>query len=334
MEFRSQAPSNIALVKYWGKKGEQLPQNPSLSMTLTAALTRMKANVDSRPAKEFVSGVLFEGEQKLQFKQRLNKRMAPVLIRHPELAQFHLNIETENTFPHSCGIASSASSMAAFAQILAQVLNEHGKKCDDQETSLIARLLSGSACRSLNSGYVSWGECDYIESSSDHWATEIEQSMIHETFRNVNNRILIINGGKKSTSSAIGHELMKAHPYAESRYKSARMHHRLLLESLYGGDWEMFGQTIEAEALELHAMMMTSYPGYFLLEPKGLEAIQLLRKWREDQQKDLYFTLDAGTNLHCLYPDEQSTEIEAFLDDLLNHLGLTGRFIQDSIARS
>jgi diphosphomevalonate decarboxylase len=207
--------------------------------------------------------------------------------------------------------------MACLASLLAQLLNHHfSKKLNNFQISNIARQLSGSACRSIFDGFVSWGQCDYLPDSHDDFAVEIDRNKIHEDFKHIHNYILVVDSNEKKISSRRGHELMKAHPYAEARYKSARLHHRLILESIFGGDWDMFGDTVEAEALELHAMMMTSFPGYFLLDPKALEYIQKIRKFRTLKDIPLYFTLDAGTNLHCIFPHEFLAECQQFLDSL------------------
>jgi diphosphomevalonate decarboxylase len=162
--FQWSAPSNIALVKYWGKKDKQIPANPSISFTLNNCKTITKLTFVKHFDKlsvtngNFSFDLLFEGKPKEDFKPKIQKFFERIEIYCPYLKDYHFTIDTENTFPHSSGIASSASGMAALAMnimSLEKALNP--AMTEDffyQKASFLARLGSGSACRSIYGGFV------------------------------------------------------------------------------------------------------------------------------------------------------------------------------------
>ena len=172
------APSNIALIKYWGKKGNQLPENASLSITLnqsstTTYLTFMKKANTSR---EITLAYYFHKVHHSKFEQKTAQLLTRLLVEMPFLSDYDLTFHSENNFPHSTGIASSASSMAALALCLVsmeEVVTQPKFSKDDffRRSSTIARLGSGSASRSVFGGIVSWGIIEGIKDSSDEYAT-------------------------------------------------------------------------------------------------------------------------------------------------------------------
>ena len=115
-----QAPSNIALVKYWGKTPPQLPKNASLSFTLSDAQTQTEVRFSplGAPTKKVTFSILFEGEEKPSFRPKLQAFFDHIIAYQPFLLHYDVAISSHNTFPHSSGIASSASSMAALAACL------------------------------------------------------------------------------------------------------------------------------------------------------------------------------------------------------------------------
>jgi len=112
------SPSNIALVKYWGKFGDQLPKNPSVSFTLKHAVTNMKLELFSKDPGTVTVEFLFDGKQNQKFQDKIQKYLEKEKNLFPWLERFHLKLTSSNTFPHSSGIASSASSMSALCLCL------------------------------------------------------------------------------------------------------------------------------------------------------------------------------------------------------------------------
>lgn len=325
-------PSNIALIKYWGKKPIQIPMNASLSLTLTEARTITKINYKYHPGKKGQSPQFrFEGKENPAFEARIKKYLDAILPLIPILSHTSLEIDSENTFPHSSGIASSASAMGALALCLVSVEEEvTGLSKRDQfwqKASHIARLGSGSAARSVYPKFALWGEAEGWDQSSDQYAIPV--AGFHETFLNLRDSILIVESGQKRVSSSAGHALMETNPFAETRFKQARKNLGLLHTAMTEGDWAEFIAIMEEEALSLHAMMMTGKPGYLLMQANTLSILQKIREFRTESRLRLGFTLDAGANVHLLYADADAIPVEAFIHTHLVRYCENGMVIKD-----
>jgi diphosphomevalonate decarboxylase len=340
--FQWSAPSNIALVKYWGKKDNQIPANPSVSFTLNNCKTITKLAFAKKNTSTSLSAtdsgfsfdLLFEGKPKEDFKPKIQKFLERIEIYLPFLKDYHFTIDTENTFPHSSGIASSASGMAALAMNLMSVektLNpEMTKEYFFQKASMLARLGSGSACRSVRGQVVVWGKQSHIKGSSDLYGVEFPNA-IHENFKNFQDTILLVDKGEKQVSSTVGHDLMHAHPYAQRRFEQAHENLDKLISIFENGNLDEFIKVVESEALTLQAMMMTSMPYFILMKPNTLEIINAIWKFRNDTKIPLCFTLDAGANVHVLYPENVSAKVLQFIKDELVGFCQNGQYICDQI---
>ena len=303
------SPSNLAIVKYWGKHGSQLPKNPSISLTLENALTqttlayRPKLTAGPEISLEF----FFQEEPQPVFAEKITKFLTNLLPIFPFLQQLDLSIHSENSFPHSAGIASSASSMSALALCLCSLEDSLFQTLSDDEAfdrkaSYVSRLGSGSACRSIYPYMSLWGQQSGVEGSSDFFAIPMEEE-INPVFKTIHDDILIISKKEKAVSSTKGHALMDHHPFAEARFNQARQNIHFLMEALKTGDLETFGRIAESEALTLHALMMASNPGFFLIHPNTITMIEKIRQFREETKHPVFFSLDAGPNIHLLYPE-------------------------------
>jgi diphosphomevalonate decarboxylase len=321
------APSNIAFVKYWGKRGRQLPANPSLSMTLKDCYT--ETAVAFAPADQLAVTLYLDGEKKESFAAKIGQYLHGLSAELPWLQNLSLEIKTHNTFPHGTGIASSASGMCSFALCLTDYLYNLQGRDRDQDfwstASQLARLASGSACRSVYGGFSSWGESE-LEGSSDLFAVPFE---VHPLMQSLQNTVLVVSAEPKQVSSSQGHGRMSQHPFAEARFKQAQDHHSRMLGALRTGDLETMGEILENEALSLHAMMLTSPASYTLLLPGSLAAIQLVRDFRQETKLPVYFTLDAGPNLHLIYPEGHRNKIMTFIQRELSPLALN--LIEDQV---
>lgn len=316
---RSTCPSNIALIKYWGKKGVQIPMNPSLSFTLNESRTETELKYKPSDKNDYNIKVYLDNQPKPDFEPKIISFFNRIADYVPFLKSFEFEIHTHNTFPHSSGIASSASGMGALALCLTEIENKLGGNLNHEEqlkkASFLARLGSGSACRSVYPGITVWGESEFVQGSSDFFAIPYPYE-IHEIFNGFRDTILLIDEGQKEVSSTLGHNLMNNHPYAESRFKSAGENLEKLIPALKSGDLESFGAIVEHEALSLHAMMMTSHPYFILMKPNTLKVIEKLWNYRRETALPLYFTLDAGANIHLLYPETEQHKIDRFIDEL------------------
>jgi diphosphomevalonate decarboxylase len=333
--FQWSAPSNIALVKYWGKKDKQIPANPSISFTLHNCKTITKIAFAKKVNDgNFSFDLLFEGKPKEDFKPKIQKFFERIFEYCPYLKDFYFTIDTENTFPHSSGIASSASGMAALAMnimSLEKALNpDISEEYFYQKASLLARLGSGSACRSIKGEVVVWGNHAEIDGSSDLFGVEFP-TVIHDNFKNYQDTILLVDKGEKQVSSTVGHYLIHNHPFAERRFEQAHENLSVIKAVLENGDVEKFIQIVESEALTLHAMMMTSMPYFILMKPNTLEIINAIWKFRNDTQIPVCFTLDAGANVHVLYPHYTKGKVLEFIKNELVGYCQNGQYICDEI---
>ncbi|MDT7829212.1 diphosphomevalonate decarboxylase [Pricia sp. S334] len=339
--IRWKSPSNIALVKYWGKRDNQIPANPSLSFTLDACVTDTtvtyrKLKGETTPptpdADGFRFDLLFGGESRHDFRPKIAtffKRIEKFL---PFLREYHLRIETSNSFPHSSGIASSASGMSALALCLMSMEREFVSEMDDnffkKKASFLARLGSGSACRSIEGPLVQWGSHSDIDGSSDFYGIPYPYK-IHENFTNFQDTILLVDEGQKQVSSSVGHDLMHGHPFADQRFEHAYSHLSELRSVLAEGNLRQFIKITESEALTLHAMMMTSHPYFMLMKPNTLEIIDRIWEFRKASATNVCFTLDAGANVHVLYPEEETQTVYGFIKDELLQYCENGKHIRD-----
>ena len=340
------SPSNIALVKYWGKRGKQIPQNPSISFTLSEC--RSETFIGFEKADRFGFRFFFDGQENPAFGAKIEKFLLDYQAFFPFVNQLSLTVESRNTFPHSSGIASSASSMSAFVMCLMEIeslftglstssrawLNSVPEPVEGpinlQKASYFSRLASGSASRSVFPKMALWGATPYYEGSSDEYAISLENDL-HPIFKTYRDAILIVSGETKSVSSRAGHALMEGNPYATARYAQAKENIKNLLATLKSGDLDTFIKITESEALQLHALMMCSEPSFILMKPNTLNLINRIRMFREETKIPLCFTLDAGPNVHLLYPDSEAEKVESFIKENLVKYCDQGRWIADRV---
>ncbi len=329
------APSNIALIKYWGKEKNQIPKNPSLSFTLSKSVT--ETTIEFFP-KEGASGLtfdfFFEGMSRPEFLPKLNSYFEKICPYVPWLEHCHLIIQSKNTFPHSSGIASSASAMAALSvgimDMEQHLFPELNKNEFFQKASFLARLGSGSAARSLQGPLTIWGKTSVTPFATDDFANLLIDK-VHPIFNTYQDTILLVDKGSKTVSSSQGHQLMNGHPFAHKRFEQAHENLKRILSAIQIGDLNAFIAVVESEALTLHAMMMTSQPYFILMEPNTLEIIHKVWNFRKETDLPLCFTLDAGANVHLLYPENIKTKVLPFISAELSRFCQEGHYILDEV---
>ncbi len=327
------APSNIALVKYWGKFGRQYPRNPSISFTLSNAATttqikyRVLDQTNGGPRLMF----RFEGKEKPEFSNKISKYLNTIGDMLPIVNQLNLEIDSENTFPHSSGIASSASSMSALALCLMSIdarINQI-EDIDFTKASNLARLGSGSASRSVFGPIAIWGQSSALPESSNNYAIPYVEG-IDPIFYSYHDDILIISEKEKSVSSRAGHALMENNSYASARFEQADRHLSEIVSAMKSADMEKFISIVEREALTLHALMMASNPPYILMKANTLNAINMIQQFRNETGLAVCFTLDAGPNIHLLYPENIKNEVDTLKTELAKYC-VDNRIIDDHL---
>jgi diphosphomevalonate decarboxylase len=329
-----QSPSNIAFIKYWGKKGYQIPANPSLSMTLNVARSQTSVSAfENVTGKQILS---VNGDPAHPYIPKLLNVCLHASELFPEIRDLSFGVTTSNTFPASAGIASSASGISAFTLcIMDIVLRMKGKDVMDKDNlrmaSSVARLGSGSACRSLYPAYAVWGETPEVKGSSDLRAVPLRKKL-HPLFRELKDAVLIVSDRPKAVSSSLGHALMDSHPWAAVRYRQAGENLAACILAMQSGDFDRFAGICETEALSLHALIMTSAGNPTLISPQTLEITQRISAKRREGLPVCY-SLDAGPNVHLLYPAESEKDVMKFIRTGLLDFCQDRTFISDGIGR-
>ncbi len=334
--FTWKSPSNIALVKYWGKSEPQIPKNTSISFTLNNCYTTTSLEFSKKenPNNDYSIKVIFEGEIKEDFKPKIVKFFERIEKYIPFITEYDFVIKTKNSFPHSSGIASSASGMSALALCLMSIEKKLNPEITQEyllrKASFLARLGSGSAARSIEGEIVVWGEHKNINNSSDLYGIKYPNK-IHKNFKNYQDTILLVDEGEKQVSSTVGHNLMNNHPYAQKRFDQANENISKLSEILQIGDLNAFVNLVESEALTLHAMMMTSNPYFILMKPNTLKIIEKIWEYRKNTKSNICFTLDAGANVHILFPEKEKEKVNLFILNELIQYCQNNQYICDTV---
>ena len=345
--FTWKAPSNIALVKYWGKRDVQLPENPSISFTLSNCFTETTLEFKKKKSSKVVDYgeyestsrvtsflIYLDGKEKPEFSDKIGSFLKRISSLCTFIGDYDFVIKTHNSFPHSSGIASSASGMAALSLCIMSIEKALNPSMSEalfyQKASLLARLGSGSAARSIKGELVVWGAHEHIQGSSDQFGVAFPHK-VHENFKNYQDTILLVDKGEKVVSSTVGHNLMHGHPFAQQRFAQANENLSKLSEILQNGNLEEFVNLVESEALTLHAMMMTSNPYFILMKPNTLQIIDKIWKFRKETGSHVCFTLDAGANVHVLFPAKEKVLVNDFIARELVDFCQKNEYISDSV---
>lgn len=296
-----EAPINIALIKYWGKRDValNLPTNASLSLTLETLdedetsmrlVTRTKVSLNDEE-----EDVLFLNGTKKEPSPRTNRCLA--FIRSLKKLG-PVKIETVNLFPTAAGLASSASGFAALVSALSSLADS---PLTEEELSIAARLGSGSACRSLFGGFVAWS-AGALPDGSDCLASSIYTSDHWPQLRCL---VMISSTEEKTVSSSQGMQrtLLSSALYPE---RMRILPHRLqsLLEAIKTHDFHAFAKIVMMESNQLHALCLDTFPPLRYLDANAFKVIQLIHEINEREEGKLLaaYTFDAGPNpfIFCL----------------------------------
>jgi len=298
--------SNIAFVKYWGVADETLniPLSNSISMTLADAHTTTTVAWDQTGAQASDFFVLDGVAQSPARSQRLTQHLD--ILRGLAGVTWRASVVSQNNFPTASGIASSASGFAALTVAGCAAL---GLNLSPTRLSAIARRASGSASRSLFGGFVEWaqgtGDADSVAVplyGPEHW--------------DLCDLVAVVSGEEKKLSSAGGHLLAKSSPLLDGRIAHVGGWLTEVRRALAERDIHRLGPIIELDALAMHSVMMTSSPSLLYWQPGTLEILHAVRRWREEDGLAVYFTIDAGPNVHLICTAEVAGEIETRLHGL------------------
>lgn len=314
------SPSNIAFIKYWGAKdlARAIPENPSLSMTLNECVSRCTVeHLDEAGGHEVLWRGAAGGFETAPpaFASRVVKHLD--LLRDWAGCGGRFRVATENTFPAAAGIASSASGFSALALATLAAL---GREVSVEEQSELARLSgSGSASRSVVGGYVEWP----ADGAPDRSYARQVATAEHWDLRDV---VAIVESGPKKTSSLDGHRRARTSPYFETRLERLPERFAAVRDAILERDFSRLGPLIEAEAIDLHTIAMTSEPAIFYWQPGTLEVLAAVRAMRDDGL-EAWSTMDAGANVHVICTPSS----EPGVAERLSRLAAVEKIIRDGV---
>lgn len=296
------APSNIAFTKYWGKKDEilRLPENGSISMCLSDLLTTTTV--------EFQEGldqnqIILNGEIEAGEDSRVIKHLDR--IRKLAGIDSKAKVISNNNFPVGTGLSSSAAGFAALSLAASKAA---GLSLSEKDLSILARQGSGSACRSIPAGFVEWLDGNTSETS---YAVQI----FPPDFWDIADVVAIVSQGKKDVPTSIGQQTAKSSPFVQARKAHMAEKNRIIKELIESKNFTSFGQLVESEALELHAIMITQTPPLIYWQPNTILMMKLVQKWRAEGL-EVYFTINTGQNIHLICQQKDVKKVQAKLKKL------------------
>ena len=295
MKATAMAPANIAFIKYWGKRSDALriPLNDSISMNISSAMTTTTVEFSSTFTQDDIS---FNDESISESeRQRILKHLDR--IRRLAHKQIYAKVVTKNSFPKGTGIASSASGFAALSLAGARAI---GVSLSEKELTILARLGSGSAARSIPDGFVWWHAG---KKSKDSYA----ESLYPATWWNICDMVCIVSKETKKISSTDGMDAVKTSTNWRSRVQQIPEKITAMQEALRTKNIHAFGTLIEEDAISMHCVMMTQKPPLFYWNDATLRVIDYIYTLRESGIP-AYYTMDAGPNVHVLC-EEKNMEI-------------------------
>ncbi len=303
------APSNIAFIKYWGARDldRAIPTNPSISMTLRecyshSTVEHLDEDGDDEIRWRGQNEALVEAPP--SFAERVRAHLQTLRLETGCGGRFR--VATENSFPAAAGIASSAS---GFAALTLATLGAVGYQASPEERSNLARKSgSGSASRSVLGGYVEWPRG---QEESDCHAFQIAPAEQWD-LRDV---VALVETGPKEVSSLVGHSRARSSPYFQTRLEELPGRLATVREAIWERDFAKLARVVEAEAIDLHCIAMTSVPPIFYWQSGTLEVLAAVRTMRADGL-DACATMDAGANVHVLCLPEVEAKVVVRLEAL------------------
>lgn len=294
MKATARAHSNIAFIKYWGKQNEELriPLNGSISVNLSNQHTTTTVEFSSSLERDTFS---------LNGKDEDIKRISIFLDRVRKLSHIDIKarIVSENNFPTAGGLASSASGFAALSLAASTAA---GLKLSEKELTILARLGSGSACRSVPHGFVEWKKGNSNE-------TSYAVSLYPETYWDIHMIALIVSAKKKEIPSTLGQQKAVQNPFLQTRIERMNSKIQHIKSSLFKKNIHTFGEIMESETIEMHAIAMTSTPPILYWNSSTVAIMEKVWSLRR-KGTPVYFTIDAGPHVYLLVEKKNSLTVE------------------------
>lgn len=321
-KITARAHSNIAFVKYWGKKDEvlRLPTNASVSMNLSELYTTTTVEFQSDlKADSIIIGGILDTQMTDRVTQHLDR------IRTIAGVNMRAKVVSQNNFPTSAGLSSSAAGFAALTIAATGALE---LSLSEHELSILARQGSGSACRSIPDGFVEWKDASTSEESYAY-------SLFPPAHWDIVDVIALTSAEKKSTPTTQGQKLTTTSVFFEERLRHIQNKVELCKRLLRDRDFSTFGKLVEMEALEMHAVMITSWPPLLYWLPETVKVMHAIQEWRRNGL-EVYFTINTGQNVHILCRHRDVSQVELLLRNLpyvqkiIKNTASRGTYVQET----
>ena len=294
------SPANIAFVKYWGKTDPKtrVPATNSISMCLLELFSTCTIEFQEKLQQDEVE---FVGEKVVTGREL--SRIIKVLDRVRDLAKTDCKarVVTQNNFPKATGIASSASGLSSVTMAAVGSLEID---LTQEELSKLARLASGTASRSIPDGFVEWQKGTSPDNSygvsifpPDHWQ--------------ICDVVAVVTKKMKKISSSDGHKLADTSPFYEARIKGMSEKIEAIKRAIKQKDLTTFGEIVEREALNMHAICLTSKPPILYWEAATMDLMRQVTEWRQAEGLECYFTIDAGPTVHIICQAKDAKQVAA-----------------------
>lgn len=322
MKSTAVANSNIAFIKYWGRKDEilRLPTNGSVSMTLDNLSTTTTVEF----SEKYLKDIFNIDDEKIE-----NPKLVKHLDRIRKIANIDLKakVVSKNNFPASTGLSSSASGYSALTVAACSALN---LKLSKKELSILSRQGSGSSCRSMYSGYVEWLDSDKSEES-------YSVQLYDEKYWDLIDIVCVVSKEKKLVPTSIGQTYAQTSPFFQTRLDYIKNRIKNCKKYIQEKNFSELGKLIEQEALDLHCIMLSSYPHLIYWSTGTLKLMKLVQEWRKEHI-EVYFTVNTGQNIHLICENKNKEKVMDKLNNLdfvkktiVNHAGQEPKIITEHL---
>lgn len=300
MKWLADAPSNIALIKYMGRKNDEskIPANASLSYTLPHLKSSVELELLSQGNSRWeplirtnAHSISLSEPAQQRFLNHLNKVLR-IFFKNAPLPAFV--VRSANNFPLGVGLASSASSFAALTLVAAKAASAltHQHQLPLEKIIALSREGSGSSCRSFYEGWVLW-------------ENESVQKMNYSSYDNLIHQVILLETHEKEVPSSQAHQRVKTSPFYNDRPSRATEHLNLFIQALKNENWSNLYQIAWNEFHDMHRLFETAIPAFSYHNEASRVLLKKLRDYWDKKGDGPLITMDAGPNIHLLYHSNQ-----------------------------
>lgn len=309
--YASSVP-NIALIKYWGNRNDEfrLPAADSLSMTLNTP--HVEVGVEHND-KLVLRSFEFDGRERQMTMKHLVRFQKHLELTKQYLMQIglmqvlpeSLSYTVHSGIPPSIGLASSSAIFSCVAEAIAGLAKQKGHELTRDQVSVIARLGSGSAARSVYGGYVTLnrGENDDIDSAIAQQIAPAEHWTLHDI-------VIVPSMKEKEYGSTEGHSFASTSPLFKKRVDDIMEHRQKnCIDALRRRDFELLQKVAEEDSMNMHQVMKSSTPSLQYLSEETYRIIDEIEVYRRMKNISVLYTMDAGPAVHLICPEEAKSEV-------------------------